>query len=331
MFGDGAAVAAAADLAIGGRLGGLPYGLEPLTLPDPETSAPEGGTRADVSSPQLLASCRDLLTAWQDPDTLPSVDAAEFAREIYWFRWITGHQVSFIIWRLMAQADRRLQEEEHDRRDTLQTLTRYVHGYCAMLLYTSSCTPEIYNGWIRTSMYLQHRGFSGGWAPDFAPVRHLFRVRQWQSATVPEAVELRRAVRLYKSIHAGVAAKLVPNGRSLLRNSGQTPRTQEPRLLGMLYDNYFLTLRSPIGHESVVDQLLRRLAAIGQDIAANGLHLSASDAHESAPVELRSDEVGAIEQDFYSVCFAVAGAAAGLSASSVTAELASAHLRQLGA
>lgn len=332
MFLDDAAAVAAPDFAVGRHLGGFPYGLEPLTLPDPGTPDLGGGRRVEVSSPhEILPACRQLLGPWQDPDTLPPLDHAEFSREIYWFRWITGHQVSFIIWRLMADADRRLQGEQHDQRDALETLTHYVRGYCAMLLYTSSCTTEIYNDWIRPSMYLQHRGFSGGWAPDYAPVRHLLRLRRWQSTTMPEAMELRRAVRLYKSIHAGVAAKLVPKGHSLLRNSDQPRSTQDPRLLGLLYDNYFMTLRAPIGDESVVGQLLRRLAAVGQDLAANGLYLSGSDPQDSYPVALRSDEVRAIQQDFSSVCFAVAGGAAGLSASCVTAELASVHQRQLGA
>jgi hypothetical protein len=301
---------------LGRHLGGFPYGLEPLTLPEPGTADVGDRTR------ELLPACRQLLAAWQDPDALPPVDPAG-SREIYWFRWITGHQISCIIWQLMAQAGHRLEGEEHDRRDALEALTHYVRGYCAMLLYSGSCSLEIYHDWIRPSMYLQHRGFSGGWAPDYAPIRHLLRLRRWSSATMPEAMELRRAVRLHKTVHAGVAAKLVPNDRSLLQQSEQPRRTPDSRLLGLLYDNYFMTLRAPIGHESVVGQLVRRLAAVGQDLAANGLHPSAPDVRPSLPRELRSDEARAIEQEFHAVCFRVAGAAAGLSASRVTAELAS--------
>ena len=220
-----------------------------------------------------------------------------------------------------------MEDERYDRRDALQTLARCVRGYCAMLLYTSSCTTEVYNGWIRTSMYLQHRGFSGTWAPDFAAVRHLFRVRRWQSSTTPDAIDLGRAVRLYKTIHAGVAAKLVPNGHSLLRESGHAPRPRDPELVGLLYDNYFMTLRAPVDDAAVLDQLLRRLAAVGQDVAANGLYPSAGETRESWPVELRSDEVRAIEEGFYAVCLDVASAAAELSA--VTADVPSLRLRRL--
>ena len=297
----------APDVAAGEPFGGFPYGLEPLTLPEPGMRDEDVG----ISSPRPPSACRYLRTAWEDRDALPPLDPAERSIELSWFRWITGHQVSFIVWRLMAQAERRLEDERYDRRDALQTLARCVRGYCAMLLYTSSCTTEVYNGWIRTSMYLQHRGFSGTWAPDFAAVRHLFRVRRWQSSTAPDAVDLGRAVRLYKAIHAGVAAKLVPNGHSLLRESGQAPRPRDPELVGLLYDNYFMTLRAPVDDAAVLDQLLRRLAAVGQDVAANGLYPSTGEARESWPVELRSDDVRAIEQGFYSVCLDVAGAAAG--------------------
>jgi hypothetical protein len=320
------------------RLGGFPYGLEPLTLPEPgavaepATSGAGSGRRADpLLTRELHLACRELLTTWQDPGVLPPVDFAESAREIYWFRWITGHQVSFIIWRLMAQADRGLQGGHHERARALDTLTGCVLGYCAMLLYTGSCTREIYNGWIRPSMYLQHRGFSGGWAPDYAPVRHLFRFRRSLSATMPEATDLRRALQLYMSVHAGVAAKLVPNGRSLLQQSGQRHHAQDSRLLGLLYDNYFMTLRGPVSHEAVVGQLLCRLAAIGQDVAANGLYQPGAGGGESISVQRHCDEVHALERDFYSVCFRVAGAAAGLSESCVTAELTARQQRRLGA
>lgn len=100
MFLDDAAGVTAPDFAVGRHLGGFPYGLEPLTLPDPGPRELGGDSRAADLSHELSPACRYLLTAWQDPDTLPSVDPAEFSREIYWFRWITGHQVSFIIWRL---------------------------------------------------------------------------------------------------------------------------------------------------------------------------------------------------------------------------------------
>jgi hypothetical protein len=72
-----------------------------------------------------------------------------------------------------------------------------------------------------------------------------------------------------------------------------------------------MTLRAPVDDAAVLDQLLRRLAAVGQDVAANGLYPSTGEARDGWPAELRSDDVRAIEESFYSVCLDVAGAATG--------------------
>lgn len=265
--------------------GGFPYGLEPLALPMPELG--------DESDPEPVSRL-DLCDRIRYP---AAVEPADDADVLYWFRWITGHQVSFAVWRLMAQALRRTGPE------SATALARYVRGYCAMLLYTSSCPPELYHRLIRPSMRLQHRGFSGSWAPDFRPVRGLLRGR---TGEVPGTAELTMAVRFYEEVHVGIAAKLVPDGRSLLRQAVADRNTRDTRMLGLLYDNYFMTIRGPVARADVVAQLMRRLVAVAQDIAANGLYPSPQ---RTVP-ELATPVVAEFERDVIRVIHLVARTAA---------------------
>jgi hypothetical protein len=153
-------------------------------------------------------------------------------------------------------------------------------------------------------MRLRHRSFSGGWAPDYAPVRDLFRGRETRLNELPGADALSRAIELYRLVHDGVAAKLVPDGKSLLRQS--TVHASGHELLGLLYDNYFLTLRAPVSHQDVVAQLLRRLVAIAQDVAVNALDRSSSGDLDDRPPELRAPQVAACELLFFKILCKVA-------------------------
>jgi L-tyrosine peroxygenase len=300
--------------------GGFPYGLEPLTLPTPDTA----DDTWDPGSSYVEDVCRRLLTTELRSGTTEGLDTFTPENELFWFRWITGHQVSFIIWQLMARVIRKVTRGEGPREDLLEEISHYARGYCGMLLYTSSCSRVVYETVIRPSMYLQHRGFSGSWAPDFRPVRDLFRGRRLPWTDTPEAAGLLRAIRLYQLIHNGVAAKLVPNGRSLLQRSGPDTHTQDRRLLDVIYDNYFMTLRAPVPLPDVVAQLLRRLNAVALDVAVNGLHPMTATNGAEASEELCLDEVVDFERDFTRVNFCVASFAAGFTSRYVREQLASA-------
>lgn len=258
---------------------------EPLTMPMPDMA--DEPVAAQPSS-ELDDACRRILrpATGSGPGSSPD--------ELFWFRWITGHQVSFIIWRLMAQTTEVSSE-------SVANLAGYVRGYCAMLVYTSSCPPEVYQRLIRPSMSVRHPGFSGGWAPDYRPVRGVFRGRPSPWTEHPDAGELRRAVSLYQVVHSGIAAKLVPGGRSLLQESVGRRRTGNPGALGALYDDYFLTRRAPVPRHEVVAQLLRRLVAVAQDAATHGL---------GPPEELSAPEVTECERDFAGIIYRVARTAA---------------------
>ncbi|GAB3930576.1 hypothetical protein GCM10029976_032780 [Kribbella albertanoniae] len=172
---------------------------------------------------------------------------------VYWFRWITGHQVSFVLWRLIAQTLADLESGRVSPEAASTTLAGHINGCSVMLLYTGSCPPDIYHAVIRASMRLHHPAFSGTWAPDYGPVRALFR----RSMTVGEPDgPVARAVRTNQLMHAGVAAALVPDGPSLLQACG-LDGSSDLRQLQAIYDCYFLTLRARTTQGSMVAQLLR--------------------------------------------------------------------------
>lgn len=277
--------------------GGYPYGLEPLTLPSPVVPDDVPGHQGQHGPPMqdYERACR-LILRTEGP--APAVNDPP-AHELYWFRWITGHQVSFVVWAVMARTLRDLRAGRVAQPAALTALRHYVRGYAAMLLYTSSCPRQVYHDLIRPSMYLQHRGFSGSWAPDYQPVRKVFQGKGFADLRSPE--DLSSAVRLCQTVHSGVAKRLLQDGRSLLLESASVRRACEARLhgnrlFGVLYDNYFMTLRTAVSWPDITAQLLRRLVAISQDLTANGLYPSPAAAREW-PAELRSAEVVRIEHN----------------------------------
>jgi hypothetical protein len=287
----------------GGRwgFGGFPYGLEPLVLPpvaDPdalrEQAAAGGG-----------AAWRLVDAAAREPLALPGADDAATADELFWFRWITGHQVSFAVWRLMAQLLDDVALARTSAAAAYGPMSRYVHAYSAMLLYSGSCPRRVYEVLIRPTMSRWHPGFSGSWAPDYPTVREIFRGRPsaLRSDAGPDvdAAELRSAVRLHALVHDGIAAKLVPDGRSLLKRAALRdlfPGGIDHGVTALLYDSFFATSRAPVVRTEVVAQLVRRLVAIANDVAANGLYPLPD---EPLPVELRSVEVTACTDDLMGI------------------------------
>jgi hypothetical protein len=255
--------------------GDFPYGLEPLAMP------PAGHARASVERRPPLPSCepericrelRALTGSGPTAAHLGTLPAPSYD-ELFWFRWITGHQVTFALWRLMGRVlDDLPGREAVPGSAAMAKLEAYTHGYCAMLLYCGSCPRGLYQSLIRSAMFLQHRGFSGTWAPDFAQVRALMRGRPLPWLHDGRASGLRTAVDAQRAVHDSVAARLVPNGRSLLQQSISESPVRPSERTAVLYDNFFMTLRGPVPDEGVAVQLLRRLRAVALDLAVNGLY-----------------------------------------------------------
>ncbi|GAB3123787.1 hypothetical protein GCM10027160_44510 [Streptomyces calidiresistens] len=256
--------------------GDFPYGLEPLVMP-PAGHAGASAEHRSVTLPPCEPEriCLELraLTGSRPGIAHLGVPSAPSYDQLFWFRWITGHQVTFALWRLMGRI-----LEELSPRDpvpgpaAMERLESYTHCYCAMLLYSGSCPRALYQSLIRPAMFLQHRGFSGLWAPDFTQVRGLMRGRPVPWLRDGRATGLRAAVHSQREVHDSVAARLVPGGRSLLQQSVTENPVRPSERTAVLYDNFFMTLRGPVPDEAVAGQLLRRLRAVGLDLAVNGLY-----------------------------------------------------------
>ncbi|MFJ6728137.1 hypothetical protein ACIQPQ_24875 [Streptomyces sp. NPDC091281] len=289
----------------GWDFGDFPYGLEPLTLPEPPT--PDAG----YDIPDVLPAEESRVDRGvRCPRTGPALAAEEISHQLFWFRWITGHQATFAVWQLTAHALHQARVRA-DPAPSLRAMTDLTDAYTAMLLYTSSCPADVYGQVIRPSMYLQHRSFSGTWAPDFVPVRSLLRGRKTEWEGTPEADRLKKAVRMYHTVHAGVAAKLVPGGRSLLQESATEVTPTRPETQALIYDHYFLTLRAPVDAGELVGQLRSRLRAITQDVATNGLYPGLGPREDAAfPEELRGDEVRQVYEEGFATVLGRIDAAA---------------------
>jgi hypothetical protein len=280
--------------------GGRPYGLEPLTLP--ARAAAGADLAGDWSLPpdDELESSRLSLLELDGPGDggLPPPDPVD---QVFWFRWITGHQVTFMLWQLLARS---LAAAPGDP-DAARASQIMVRGYSAMLLYTGSCPRQVYHRVIRPGMALQHPGFSGSWARDYWPVRALLSGR-----AAPADTPLGRECALNRVVHEGIAGKLVPDGPSLLQSAAGQRRSLQRRTLAVLYDTYFLTLRAEVPHRAVVLQLMRRLHAIGRDLAANGLYPAYAPSASEWPSGLRGPGVAECEQGMAETLAAVAAEAA---------------------
>ncbi|MEU3558909.1 hypothetical protein [Kitasatospora sp. NPDC006786] len=292
--------------------GDFAYGLEHLTMPPvgPAAVSSPGGVPGALPPCDLdLVLFQLRLLADGGPSAAPGTRVDPSDDQLFWFRWITGHQITFLIWHLMGKLLERSAERQTPDRESLGRLETYAYGYCAMLLYTGSCPLDLYQSLIRPRMHLQHRGFSGTWASDFAPVRGLFRGRGAARGHGPEADRLARAVEIHRTIHDGIAARLVPEGRSLLQQTMKETVVRPSERTAILYDNFFLTLRGPVDDDGITGQLLRRLRAVAWDIADRGLY-PLGHGGDDRPEELRSAEVARCENRIGHILSEVGEAAA---------------------
>ena len=257
--------------------GGHPYGLEPLTLPAPGPWPQAAGGAAASIKMSVSAETAGRVSLVAEFGIPPRLAAQpEDTDRLYWFRWITGHQVCFILWQRIGRLLAAAKGGERQPVATIAPLRQCVRGSSAMLLYTGSCPGSVYSRVIRPSMRLQHPAFSGGWASDFWPIRDLLRGRSTAFGGVSGAEGLAEAVELYRTVHEEVAQRLVPDGQSLL---GQADvRSWNLPVMRLMYDNFFLTVRAAVAEDAVSAQLLRRLVAIARDVEINGLYLGGGPA-----------------------------------------------------
>ncbi|MGW7576469.1 L-tyrosine 3-hydroxylase [Streptomyces sp. NPDC054765] len=285
------------------EFGGRAYGLEPLFLPlHPARGEEGGGTDPSGRYPELWGGGTD------GPPSSRGPGVPDSAEQLFWFRWITGHQLTFLFWQELRRqaADVAAPPGGPD----VPQAARLVRGYSAMLLYTASCTRDVYHRLIRPSMVLHHPGFAGAWARDYGPVRALLRGRLpavWGS----RADALQRECTLNDAVHEGIARKLVPDAPSLLQSSAGSGRILPRDVRAVLYDTYFLTLRASSARSQVTSQLLRRVRAVRDDLATNGLYPHFASSRPEKPDALTTPDVEECEEAIPHLLSAIARDALG--------------------
>lgn len=257
------------------RNGHQSNGLRPPPLQPHVLFMPPLGDDLDGSSEE------DSATAALDRDRLDyTVFGARPVEEerLFWYRWIAGHQVSFLLWRAMHDVVRHHPEDDGPGEHELDLLSACIDGYSAALLYSSTVPRDHYHADIRARMALQHPAFSGTWAPDYRPVRRLFRGKMpWQEDGSCAALD--EAVARNEVTHSHIADHLVPDGHSLLQKSAGAPGVSVSREKEDLYDNFFLTVRRPVRHAEFVGQLDSRIADLAADLKHNGLYPNVDGQH----------------------------------------------------
>jgi L-tyrosine peroxygenase len=295
------------------EFGGHRYGLEPMALPR------TGQSPVTTGDEDRILRFRALLETIVDGHGLSGDEAAAMrpggpadVDRIFWFRWITGHQATFVIWQLLAAVLTRVSDHDpRGRASDLEPLAAearlLLRGYSLMLLYTASVPQEIYGRVIRAWMARQHPNLSGAWARDYGPIRPLLHGKiDFGGGRQAEA--LREECAVNERVHEGVSLKLVPSGVSLFEagnvNCGAHRLSREN--LQWLYDGVFLTNRAPLRYSSVFRQLLRRLHAISLDLAANDLYPSFAPSRHEAPLLLLAEDIEDRVRDFKSTILDIA-------------------------
>lgn len=176
-------------------------------------------------------------------------------------RWFLGHHGAFLVWRFLTDSLDRLIREPDSQLVRLAALG--YDAYSVMLAYSGSCSREVYEDVIRPLMMSFDPAFSGRWARDYEPVPGL--LRQARTALGPAAEPLSTASKANLLAHMEVMRRLVPDGPSLLRESGRTcmPTTDAERAR---FDEFFLVSRENVCVSRYRAHRAAVFAAIGRDL-----------------------------------------------------------------
>lgn len=197
-------------------------------------------------------------------------EAPKDPERLFWFRWIIGHHVSMLIWRLMGDVLADVHQDTPDRLHC-EAFCQYIDSYSVALVYTSTAPRAIYHSEIRRRMTLQHPAFSGTWAGDYRPVARLMRGRTGWLAE-PSCADVADSVARNTAIHDHIADHLVPDGGSLLREAANTAGPSVSLDKEDLFDNFFMTIRRPTTRIEALRQLAERVGLIAEDLERHGLY-----------------------------------------------------------
>jgi hypothetical protein len=178
-------------------------------------------------------------------------------------RWFLGHHGAFLVWRFLSDSLDRLIREPDSQLVRLTALG--YDAYSVLLAYSGSCSREVYEDVIRPLMTSFDPAFSGRWARDYEPVPGLLR-RARAALGSAAAAPLSCASKANLLAHMEVMRKLVPDGNSLLRESGRvrmsTTDAERDR-----FDEFFLVSRENVCISRYRAHRAAVFAAIGRDLA----------------------------------------------------------------
>ncbi|WP_434445411.1 hypothetical protein [Lentzea sp. E54] len=245
-------------------------GFLPLPLPD-EPFAPRSGL------PHKDFGVRPLL-------------APEDEAERAYHRWLLGHHVALCVWRRLAEVLTRMYREGvHDA--LLDEAAVWFDRYSAMFVYAGSCGEVLYRTVIRTSMAAANPAFSGVWARDYTYLQQLLH-----GLDVPPDSSLKRAVKSNRLVHMKIGKALVPEGESLLKESGRRAGDGALPAEEDMFDSYFQVDRGPVGEDVFMAHAVHRADAAARDLEQHPIDLP-----ELAPVlDLVPGEVTTLVRDIVS-------------------------------
>ncbi|MCX2954087.1 L-tyrosine 3-hydroxylase [Lentzea sp. NEAU-D7] len=182
-------------------------------------------------------------------------------------RWFLGHHGAFLVWRFLSASLDRLIREPDSRLARLAALG--YDAYSVMLAYSGSCSREVYEDVIRPMMVTFDPAFSGRWARDYEPLPGLLRRARAALGSVA-AEPLTSASKANLVAHMEVMRRLVPDGPSLLRESGRA-RMSTTDAERARFDEFFLVSRENVCVSRYRAHRAAVLSAIGHDLAKHPL------------------------------------------------------------
>ena len=246
-------------------IGGTGYGVEALVMPFTGSRLRRpSATPAETAA--LRRSGEALQMMVESPEVVPRNDAVDSSLAS-WARWINGHQLTFIAWRLAREVRDAFKAKLIGPHQAAHLLAACVDAYSRLLVYSGSCSISDYHQIIRPAMYRHNPAFSGTWAADYAPIRDVLRMNPESMVELGPNAMLHRVLSDNRAVHEYIANRLVPDGVSLLQQAHHVPLGQSRVVRNGAYDLFFMTARSQISGQELLAALLRRANDLLLDVS----------------------------------------------------------------
>lgn len=135
---------------------------------------------------------------------------------IAFYRWMVGHHISICTWRLLDEELATLDAWPAEENQKSLGVAFLMDTYTAALVYAGSCSPETYASVIRPIMIASNPSMSGTWARDYESLSERIKGH----APLP-STEFAKAYRRNHQVHMHLGRHLVPQGKSLLQETGR--------------------------------------------------------------------------------------------------------------